>query len=111
MFTSRAEYRLLLREDNADLRLSETGHRVGLLAAERYEEFRAKREGLSSLISILETSRVPAGHPLARAVEEAGGAPVRPGTGYAELFGPWRKQEGRRSVPGLDTRSCCAAPR
>jgi tRNA uridine 5-carboxymethylaminomethyl modification enzyme len=86
MFTSRAEYRLLLREDNADLRLSETGHRVGLLAAERYEEFRRKREGLSSLSSILETSRVPAGHPLARAVEEAGGAPVRPGTGYAELL-------------------------
>ena len=86
MFTSRAEYRLLLREDNADLRLSETGHRVGLLAADRYGEFRAKREGLSSLISLLETSRVPAGHPLARAVEEAGGAPVRPGIGYAELL-------------------------
>jgi len=86
MFTSRAEYRLLLREDNADLRLSETGHRVGLLAADRYGEFRAKREGLSSLISLLETSRVPAGHPLARAVGEAGGAPVRPGIGYAELL-------------------------
>jgi tRNA uridine 5-carboxymethylaminomethyl modification enzyme len=86
MFTSRAEYRLLLREDNADLRLSETGHRVGLLPPDRYREFRAKREGLSSLLSLLAASRVPAGHPLARAVEEEGGGPVRPGIAYEELL-------------------------
>ncbi|NNG47478.1 MAG: tRNA uridine-5-carboxymethylaminomethyl(34) synthesis enzyme MnmG [Deltaproteobacteria bacterium] len=86
MFTSRAEYRLLLREDNADLRLSETGYRVGLLPEARYEQFRAKQEGLSSLLAALETSRVSAGHPLARAVLTAGGAPVRPGIPYAELL-------------------------
>jgi tRNA uridine 5-carboxymethylaminomethyl modification enzyme len=86
MFTSRAEYRLLLREDNADLRLSETGYRVGLLPEARYEQFRAKQEGLSSLLAVLETSRVSAGHPLARAILTAGGAPVRPGIPYAELL-------------------------
>ncbi len=86
MFTSRAEYRLLLREDNADLRLSERGYRVGLLPEARYEQFRAKQEGLSSLLAVLETSRVSAGHPLARAVLAAGGAPVRPGISYAELL-------------------------
>ncbi len=86
MFTSRAEYRLLLREDNADLRLSEMGHRVGLLPADQYETFLAKRDGLSSLLSHLETSRILAGDPLVRAVEEAGGAPVRPGITYAELL-------------------------
>jgi len=86
MFTSRAEYRLLLREDNADLRLSETGYRVGLLPEERYRRFRAKQEGLSSLMAVLETSRVSAEHPLALAVLVAGGAPVRPGISYAELL-------------------------
>ena len=86
MFTSRAEYRLLLREDNADLRVSEIGHRVGLLPDERYREFCAKREGLSTLLSLLATSRVLAGHPLAQAVEAEGGAPVRPGIPYAELL-------------------------
>jgi tRNA uridine 5-carboxymethylaminomethyl modification enzyme len=86
MFTSRAEYRLLLREDNADLRLSETGHRVGLLPPERYRDFFEKRKGLSSLLVVLETSRVSAEHPLGRAVGEEGGAPVRPGITYAELL-------------------------
>ena len=86
MFTSRAEYRLLLREDNADLRLSETGYRTGLLSEERYRNFCRKREGLSSLLSALETSRVSSGHPLAQAVMEAGGAPIRPGIPYAELL-------------------------
>ncbi len=86
MFTSRAEYRLLLREDNADLRLSETGYRMGLLSEERYRNFCKKREGLSSLLSALETSRVSSGHPLAQAVVETGGAPIRPGTPYAELL-------------------------
>ena len=86
MFTSRAEYRLLLREDNADLRLRETGYRVGLVSGERYRDFCAKREGLARLLSTLETSRVSAGHPLALAVEETGGAPVRPGIAYAELL-------------------------
>lgn len=86
MFTSRAEYRLLLREDNADLRLSEIGYRVGLLPEARYRRFREKRESLSSYLARLESTRVPAGHPLAAMAEEAGGAPVRSGISYAELL-------------------------
>jgi tRNA uridine 5-carboxymethylaminomethyl modification enzyme len=86
MFTSRAEYRLLLREDNADLRLSDTGRRVGLLPSARYRRFLAKREGIEAFRRRLETTRVAVPHPLCAAVEAAGGAPLRPGTTYAEAL-------------------------
>ena len=73
MFTSRAEYRLLLREDNADLRLSETGRRVGLLPEERYRRFLAKREGIGAFRKRLEETRVGAGPPALRRGGAGGG--------------------------------------
>ncbi len=48
MFTSRAEFRLQLREDNADMRLTETGHRLGLVSEERWQAFAAKREAIET---------------------------------------------------------------
>ncbi|EAZ98494.1 tRNA uridine-5-carboxymethylaminomethyl(34) synthesis enzyme MnmG [Marinobacter sp. ELB17] len=68
MFTSRAEYRLILREDNADLRLTDSGRELGLVDDERWSKFNAKREAIGTERSRLEGTRV---HPNTAAGERA----------------------------------------
>ncbi len=58
MFTSRAEYRLLLREDNADLRLTELGYRVGLVSEEAYQRFRRKKETIEKTLEQLKRIKI-----------------------------------------------------
>ena len=58
MFTSRAEFRLLLRQDNADLRLSQIGYAVGLLPTHNYQRFLEKRQAIASEIERLEKTRI-----------------------------------------------------
>ncbi|MCK0154788.1 tRNA uridine-5-carboxymethylaminomethyl(34) synthesis enzyme MnmG [Alcanivorax sp. S6407] len=70
MFTSRAEYRLLLREDNADLRLTEKGRELGLVDDERWAAFNAKREGMVQEEQRLKSTWVRPQTPQAEAVNQ-----------------------------------------
>ena len=59
MFTSRAEYRLHLRADNADLRLTPLGHKIGLVDDLRYDRYRHRQDAVSSALKYLDTVRLP----------------------------------------------------
>jgi len=58
MLTSRAEYRLILRHDNADMRLTEYGYQVGLINEERYNKFKTKKQNINDLLEILKSKKL-----------------------------------------------------
>lgn len=84
MFTSRAEFRLLLREDNADQRLTEIGRRVGLVGEQQYAQYRAKMESLERGSRRLESLRVAPGD--RAVVERLGLQDLRNGVSLQELL-------------------------
>jgi tRNA uridine 5-carboxymethylaminomethyl modification enzyme len=86
MFTSRAEYRLLLREDNADRRLSHIGERLGLLGAEAGTRVRIKTEAVAAEIARLKSWPVPASDVLNDFLTGAGSTPIRSPVRALELL-------------------------
>lgn len=86
MMTSRAEYRLLLRQDNADLRLTDIGHEVGLIDDNRYELFCKKRELIQKEVERLSQIIVGANKKVASFLEKNNSTPLRTAASLAELI-------------------------
>ena len=86
MMTSRAEYRLLLRQDNADLRLTEIGHDIGLISDERFEKFKRKKENIEKEIERLKKSVVKPEKRVNELLIKYGTSELTTGTKMSELL-------------------------
>lgn len=86
MMTSRAEYRLLLRQDNADLRLTEIGHQIGLIDEVRYQKLLTKKRQIEEEVARIEHVNVGASEKVQTLLAEYESTPLKSGTTLAELI-------------------------
>ena len=86
MMTSRSEYRLLLRQDNADMRLLEKGYRAGLISEERHNRFLEKKRQIEEEIIRVKNLGIGAGESVGRFLENAGSTPLTTSATLAELI-------------------------
>ena len=86
MMTSRSEYRLLLRQDNADERLTPLGHEIGLISDERYNAFIEKQAEIEAEIKRMKKTTVSPSEELNKMLESKGTAPITTGVRFSELI-------------------------
>lgn len=86
MMTSRSEYRLLLRQDNADLRLTPVGRKVGLIGDERYDNFVLKREMIEKEIDRLKNTYLPPSETVLKYLESRNSTAIKSGIQVTELL-------------------------